>query len=99
MLKDETAGGAGAGWLTLRNVLVVVQIAVSLVLLVGAGLFLRSFLATQAVDPGFGQQPAAMFEMALPSNRLSQEEGRVFLRTLFERFERIPGVEAVGLTG
>lgn len=98
-LKDETPGGGRAGRLTLRNTLVVVQVAVSLVLLVGAGLFLRSFVATQAVDPGFGHQPAAMFEMAMPSDRLSPQAGRVFLRTLFERFERIPGVEAVGVTG
>jgi predicted permease len=98
-LKDEAAGGGRAGRITLRNTLVVVQVAASLVLLIGAGLFLRSLVATLAVDPGFGRQPAAMFEMALPSNRLSREEGRVFLRTLFQRFERIPGVEAVGLTG
>jgi predicted permease len=98
-LKQDAAGAGLSGRLTLRNALVVAQVAVSLVLLVGAGLFLRSFMATQAVDPGFGQQPAAMFEMALPSNRISREEGHVFLRTLFERFERIPGVEAVGLTG
>ncbi|UCG87892.1 MAG: ABC transporter permease [Gemmatimonadota bacterium] len=98
-LKDETAGGGRAGRITLRNTLVVVQVAVSLVLLAGAGLFLRSLAATLAVDPGFGRQPAAMFEVALPSNRLSREEGRVFLSTLFQRFEQIPGVEAVGLTG
>jgi predicted permease len=67
--------------------------------LIGAGLFLRSFVATQAVDPGFGHRPAAIFDMAMPSDRMSPEEGRVFLRTLYERWERIPGVEAVGLTG
>ncbi len=97
-LKDETAGGGQAGRLSLRNSLVVAQVAVSLMLLVGAGLFLRSFAASQAVDPGFGREPAALLTMAVPANRYSEEEGRVLVRTLFERLQQIPGVQNVGLT-
>jgi putative ABC transport system permease protein len=76
----------------------VVQVAVSFLLLIGAGLFLRSFQATQAVDPGFGHEPAAMLLMAVPTTRYSEEEGRLFLRSYYERIEQIPGVQAVGLT-
>jgi predicted permease len=96
-LKSETAGAGHAGRLSLRNGLVVVQVAVSFLLLVGAGLFLRTFIATQAVDPGFGRDPAALLSMAVPANRYSEEEGRVFVRTLFERIEQIAGVQSVGL--
>jgi predicted permease len=97
-LRDETAGAGHAGRQRMRNSLVIVQVAMSFMLLVGAGLFLRSFLATQAADPGFGRDPAALLTMAVPANRYSPEEGRVFVRGLFERFGQIPGVEAVGLT-
>ncbi len=98
-LKDESAGGGQRGKSTLRNVLVVAQVAASLVLLVGAGLFLRSFQRVQSVDPGFGREPAAIMTFLVPTNRYSEDEGRVFTRTLLERFEQLPGVEAVGLIG
>jgi len=68
-LKSETAGAGHAGRLGLRNGLVVLQVAVSFLLLVGAGLFFRTFLATQAVDPGFGHEPAALLSMAVPADR------------------------------
>jgi predicted permease len=98
-LRDESTGGGQRGRVTLRNVLVVAQVAVSLVLLVGAGLFLRSYRHIQAVDPGFGHEPTAILNLMVPGNRYSREEGRVFTRTLLERFEQLPGVISVGLTG
>ena len=96
-LKDETAGGGQRGKLTLRNLLVVAQVAVSLVLLVGAGLFLRSFEQVQSVDPGFGREPSAILTVMVPTTRFTEEEGRVFTRNLLDRFRAIPGVEAVGV--
>jgi predicted permease len=98
-LRDESTGGGARGRVTLRNVLVVAQVAVSLVLLVGAGLFLRSYQQVQAVDPGFGREPTAILNLMVPGNRYSEEQGRVFTRTLLERFEKLPGVQSVGLTG
>jgi predicted permease len=97
-LKDETAGGGQASRLSLRNALIVVQVAVSFMLLVGAGLFLRSFRATQAVDPGFGHDPSAIMTIAMPTTRYSEQEGRQFIQRYFERVREIPGVQAVGLT-
>jgi len=97
-LKDEIAGGGRASRLSVRNALIVGQVAVSFLLLIGAGLFLRSFQATQSVNPGFGPEPAALITMALPSTRYSEEEGRLFMRSYFERMEQVPGVQAVGLT-
>ncbi|MFH1572537.1 MAG: ABC transporter permease, partial [Acidobacteriota bacterium] len=98
-LKDESAGsGISRRRLGLRNGLVTAQVAASLVLIVLAGLFLRSLQQARAVDPGFGKEPAAMLTIAVSSKRYSVEEGRVFLRTLLERIGRIPGVTAAGIT-
>jgi len=82
---------------TLRNSLVVAQVALSLVLLVAAGLFLRSLQATQAVDPGFGRDPAGLLSVVVPSNRYGEEEGRLFMQRLVERMRQLPGVDAVGI--
>ena len=99
-LKDESAGigRSGRGRFTLRNTLVVAQMTGSLVLLVCAGLFIRNLNATQAVDPGFGYQPAAMLSLAMPDRRYNAEEARAFQRVMFDRFAQIPGVTTVGLT-
>ncbi len=98
-LRDESTGGGGRSRLTLRNLLVVAQVAGSLVLLVGAGLFLRSARQVQSVDPGFGRDPTAVLSVIVPSNRYSEDEGRVFTRTLLDRYRQLPGIEAVGLIG
>ena len=96
-LKDETVGAGRSGKWTLRNALVVAQVTVSLVLLVGAGLFLRSFQQVQSVDPGFGRDPAAVLTVMVPGTRFTEDEGRVFARGMLDRFGQLPGVEAVGL--
>jgi predicted permease len=98
-IKDETAGVGRSGGLTLRNALVVLQVATSVVLLVGAGLFLRSFQRIQTVDPGFGREPSALLTFIIPSTRYSEEEARAFVRRLEERLLDLPGVTAVGATG
>ncbi len=95
-LKGDSAGGGQRGNLGLRNVLVVSQVAISLVLAVGAGLFLRSFQQMQAKDPGFGREPTALMSFMVPSNRFSEDEGRIFTGILKERIEQLPGVLAVG---
>ena len=97
ILRSETAGGGQPGRLSLRNALVVTQVAISLVLLVGAGLFLRSFQSIQAVDPGFGRDPTALMTMLVPSTRYNEDEGRLYMRRMLDAFEQIPGVTSVGL--
>lgn len=96
-LKEGSTSGTRPGRVTLRNSLVVAQVALSLVLLVAAGLFLRSLQATQAVDPGFGRDPAGLLSVVVPSNRYGEEEGRLFVQRLVERTRQLPGVDAVGL--
>jgi len=98
-LKSETAGsGTSRRRLTLRNGLVAAQVAVSIVLLVGAGLFLRSLGQAQAVDPGFGHDPAAMLSVAMPPSQFPEVEGRLAMQRLLERIEAIPGVRGAGIT-
>ena len=95
-LRSENAGGGEPGQLRWRNALVVAQLAISLVLLVGAGLFLRSFQRVQAVDPGFGREPTALMTFMTPATRFAPDEARVHTRRLLDRFRTLPGVEAVG---
>ena len=96
-LRDETAGGGRGKSAGLRNALVVGQVAVSMVLLVGAGLFLRSLDASRAIDPGFGQEPAGLLEVNAPAIRYTEDEAQLFLDDLGARIAALPGVEAVGM--
>ena len=59
-LRSESEGGGQPGQLRWRNALVIAQLTISLVLLVGAGLFLRSFQQVQSVDPVFGCESTAI---------------------------------------
>lgn len=93
-LRDESAGGGRARGAALRSALVVTQVAVSMVLLVGAGLFVRSLQASQALDPGFGDEPVAMLQLAVPAQEYSGDEAVAYLRQLVERVTALPGIEA-----
>jgi len=96
-IKDESAGVGKSGVLTLRNALVVFQVAMSLTLLVGAGLFLQSLSRVQTVDPGFGREPSAILSVVVPSTRYSEDEGRLFIARMLDRFRELPGVDSVGV--
>ena len=97
-LKNEGAGG-GPNRFNLRNALVVIQVAVSLLLLVGSALFLRSFRARLDIDPGFGARPAAVINVQASAAVRSRDRGRGLFRSLRQELLALPGVEAVGLTG
>jgi predicted permease len=80
-----------------RAALVVVQIALSVVLLVGAGLLLRTFVEVLRVDPGFRVAPHLTFRMAVPEERYKTEAAVIALaRELRHRLSAIPGVTRVG---
>jgi predicted permease len=96
-LRDETAGGGRARGAMLRNMLVVGQVAVSVVLLVGAGLFLRSLDASRQLDAGFGEAPTAMVQIVNPGSRYTDEEAVLYQRELRDRVAELPGVLEVGL--
>jgi predicted permease len=96
-LKTGSRGSEAPGSLRWRNVLVVAQIAISLVLLVGAGFFLRSWQQTLAVDPGFGRAPTSILNVILPVARLTPDAAIQRTRRLLDRFRALPGVESVSL--
>ena len=82
----------------LRKGLVVAEVALSLVLLVGAGLMIRTVLAMQNVDFGFRTDRVLTMRVPLPEKRYPDRERRVaFFQEVLRRVSAIPGVEAVGL--
>jgi putative ABC transport system permease protein len=97
-LKEGGRGGtAGAGSQRLRGTLVVAEVALSLTLLVGAGLLIRSFLRLQEVDTGFRPEGVLTMRISLPNEKYSKmEQTRAFYRELLDRIRRLPGVDAAG---
>jgi predicted permease len=96
-IKDGAGRASVGGPIRLGNTLVGAQMAVSLVLLVAAGLFIRSFLASRDLDVGFGEAPTAMISFVNPADRIDAEEGRATAERILARAGRIPGVTDVGL--
>jgi len=98
-LKDEVpALGMGRKRFTLRNFFVVVQVAVSLVLLIGAGLFIRNLINWRQVDPGFETERAALAVVDVSrAGYDTEEKGRAFFKRYRENIASLPGVEAVAI--
>ncbi len=85
--------------LRFRNTLVMGEVALALVLLIGAGLMMRSFVRLQQVKPGFEHARALTFRVALPrAAHPSSEARRAFAADMRRRLEAISGVTAVGFT-
>ncbi|NOT06611.1 MAG: ABC transporter permease [Gemmatimonadales bacterium] len=97
-LKDEESSATGGRRrFSLRNGLVVLQVSVSVLLLAGAGLFVRSLGQAQGIDPGFEAERAAILTVSLGHGRLNDEQGRELLRVFSERIAAAPGVRSVAL--
>src|SRR6185369_14183407 len=79
----------------LRNLLVVSEVAVALLLLVGAGLMTKSFLRLQQVDPGFDATNVVSMNIALPTSKYREQQLLTFYDQLFERLKNLPGVKSV----
>jgi macrolide transport system ATP-binding/permease protein len=97
-LRDEsgTVSTGGRKGL-LRNALVVVQIALSVVLLVSAGLFVRSLGRASQMDPGFDTHNVLLGAVDLFSSGYDENRGKVFFRETLRRLKELPGVESVSL--
>jgi putative ABC transport system permease protein len=99
-LKDSGTRGSSAATRVgrTRSTLVVAELALSLVLLVAAGLMLRSFMATMSADLGFDQRQLLTFELSLSGARYRSDSARAsFERALESRLRALPSVTAVGL--
>jgi putative ABC transport system permease protein len=81
----------------LRNALVVTEIALALVLLLGSGLLVRSFLRLQSVNTGFNAESVLTMRIGLPGSRYDQDAKKInFFTQALERMRAMPGVEAAG---
>jgi len=99
-LKDGGRGGTGsAKRQRVRNIFVIAEVTLALVLLIGAGLMLKSFWRLQGVDPGFNPDGVLTMRMMLPFETYQKPAQRsAFYRQALERIQSAPGVETVSAT-
>jgi len=96
-LKDQAGAVVGGGHQSLRKGLVVAQVTLSLLLLVGAGLFVRSLANLRNLGPGFPAEKLVGFNIDPSLNGYTPERLKVFYPQLSEVLGSIPGVQSVGL--
>jgi putative ABC transport system permease protein len=98
-LKEGGGASAGGASHTLRASLVIAEVALSLILLIGAGLMVKSVGQLSEVDKGFNEDGIFTAQVALPRARYTDKEARwAFFRELRERVAGLPGVELASLT-
>ena len=101
-LKESGRGAAGAGALwargpNLRRLLVIGELALSVMLLVGAGLLIRSFVMVQHVPPGFNPSQALTLELTLSGRKYNDAQAVLeTYRNIWESLEQLPGARAAG---
>ena len=98
-LRESGRGTVGAArGKHLRSLLVVVEVALSLVLLIGAGLMIRSFLGLLKIDPGFKPDNLLTMQVILPQSRYAGGPQIInYYQQVLERVRALPGVQAVGV--
>jgi macrolide transport system ATP-binding/permease protein len=96
-LKDAAAEDERVAPFDLKKVLVVAEVGLSLLLLIAAGLFVRSLQSAQAIDPGFDAARLVSAPLTINLLRYTRVQGREFYRQVIDRIERIPGVESASL--
>ena len=93
---NTMSSGVVGGWL--RPMLVVVEVAAAVVLLIGAGLMIRSILRIREVEPGLRPQNLLTAKISLPREKYTDAESTIrFYQQVLERVSNLPGVESVGL--
>jgi putative ABC transport system permease protein len=98
-LKDRTGAPSGsARWYGLRGILVMVQVALSLVALVGAGLFIHSLANAQQIDPGFEVKHEMIVFVNLGAERYEQPQAEQFYKDVLERLRELPMVEDASIS-
>lgn len=96
-LKERTGSAPTVGRFPSRAALVILQLAFSLVALIGAGLFLRSLQAAMQIDPGFDAQHTAYITFNCADQGYNETRGREYRREALDRAASTPGVESAGL--
>src|SRR6185369_13594013 len=94
--RDAATGGSGK---RLRSLLVMAEVAISLVLLIGAGLLINSFLRLRNVDPGFRAENLLTMKIVLPDSKYERKVQRsAFYTNLIQRVQSLPGVRSAAVT-
>jgi predicted permease len=97
-LRAGTRGSVGAPGQRLRSGLVVAEVALAVVLVVGAGLAAKSFARLLAVNPGFDTSNRLVVELHIPDRYSTEQMMRVYYRRILETIGRVPGVVSVAST-
>ena len=93
-LRDGGRHGGGRRLRRMLGSLVVAEVALSLVLLVGAGLLMRSFMKLQSIDPGFRAREVLTARILLPATQYDLTKARSFFRESLSRISALPGVQS-----
>jgi len=96
-LKDQAGAVLGGGQLRLRKGLVIAQVTLSLLLLIGAGLFIRSLRNLDDLGPGFPKDHLLAFNIDPSLNGYDVEQSKAFYRQLTDAIGSVPGIQAAGL--
>jgi predicted permease len=97
-LKDQAGPVLGGGSVLARKLLVAAQITLSLLLLIGAGLFVRTLRNLQSQGPGFSTERLMAFSLDPSLNGYSDDRAKIFYRQLTEDLKTTPGITSVGLS-
>jgi putative ABC transport system permease protein len=98
-LKEGARGGPGAGRHRMLRSLVVAEMALSLILLIGAGLMMRSFMRLQGANTGFNPENLLTLRVDLPEAKYdTPEKNHAFFKELLERVNALPGVQVASAT-
>lgn len=92
-LKSQGGSGRRPGRFGLRRILVVAQVAASMVLIVGSGLFLRSLEGAASLDLGFSPERIALMSRSLPRDQSGEEAARLYVQETLQRLRALPEVE------
>lgn len=97
MLKEGGRAATGSSGVV-RSALVIAEIAMTMVLLVGAGLLIKSFWRVLQINPGFSPDHVLTMQVSLPASEYQEHSRKInFYRELFDRAKSLPGVQSVGI--
>lgn len=96
-LKDQAGAVVGGGNAALRKALITAQVTLSLLLLIGAGLFVKSLTNLRSLGPGFSAEKLIGFELNPTLNGYTPERTKLFYRALTDSLSTLPRVQSVGL--
>lgn len=96
-LKEGARNVSGGRHEKLRKLLVISELALSLVLLISAGLLIRSFISVERVNPGFNAQNVLGMRLSVAGTSFKGDRREIFYRDLLESVRRLPGVESAAI--